>query len=128
MKDEDYKVIAEQLGVPKIPVLDLSHYIAIKKERAHSGMRIGVLKDNIDGLTSFKAGEIVLFTPYTVEESYGNMLWKDMERHVKLCTMEVPSSRYFSGESRISTVKTTVGVPMKFIAYEIVTEPETDLL
>lgn len=117
MTKAEIKKAEKELSVPVIPKMDLSEYFYIQNENPK--FKIGVLSRKLSGLTSFEKGEIVLFRPYTVEESYGNMLWAEMEKHVKLCTMEVPNSRYFTGESRISTNKTIVGVPLEFIEYEI---------
>jgi len=119
--------IERQLGVPKIRKCKttkkqgLQNYIAIKYTPMHikQGMKIGVLKNDIPSLSSYKKGELVLYTPYTVQEAYNNMLWDDMKKFVQKCTIEVPSSWYFKGESNISTIKTMVGVPLSYIAYEI---------
>ncbi len=122
MKTKEIEEIENELNIPKIPTMDLSSFIKIKNK--NKKMKIGVLNDKIDGLTSYKKGDIVLFTPYTVEECYNKMLWAEMEQHIKLCTLEVPSDRYFKGESNIPTIKTMVCVPLHYIDYEILISAE----
>lgn len=119
MKIENPEQLYKDLEIPQIPHVNLSRFIACQKRKPNR--RIGVLKKEVPGLNSHKAGAFVLFTPYTPEECYGNMLWEEMKRHVKLCTMEVPSERFFKGESNIDTIGTIVGVPLSYIAYEILT-------
>ncbi len=115
---EEIEEIKKELKIREIPKMDLSTFVKIQAKNPK--MKIGVLNSGIDGLTSYKKGDIVLFTPYTVEECYQKMLWAEMEQHIKLCTIEVPSSLYFKKESNISTIKCIVCVPIKYIEYEIV--------
>ena len=119
-RDERIEQAKKELKIHKVPKVDISTFLQLKKEKPK--MKIGVLGKKIEGLTSYSKGDMVLFTPYTVEESYGNMLWDDMEKYCNLCTIEVPSDRYFKKESRATTIKTIVGVPLDHIEYEIVVE------
>lgn len=116
--ETDIEQIKEELKLPQIPQYNLQPYTAVKAR--NKGMHIGVLKESIQSLTSYKKGDIVLYTPYTVEESYGKMLWSEMLQHCKLCTIESPASLYIKDDSNTFTVKTIVGVPLSCIEYEIV--------
>ena len=109
--------LQKELCVPEIPVqIDLSPYLKVCANNPK--MRIGFLNSKIDGLTSYKKGDMVLFTPYTVEEEYGKHLWEDLKKHVQLCTIEVPASLYFK-DNKCLSIKCMVCVPQSYIGYEI---------
>lgn len=110
--------VENEFKVPEIPIKDLSYFIKIKEKNPK--MKIGILNKDINGMTVYKKGDIVLFTPYTIDECYGKMLWEEIEYYISLCTIEIPSERYFEGESNTPTIGTMVSVPLKFIEYEII--------
>lgn len=115
---EEFEELEKEMDIPKIPKMDLTSFLKIKEK--HPEMRIGILKKEVNCFNSYKKGDAVLFTPYSLKECYGTMLWEDMKRHVRHCTIEVPSERYFKGESKVATIGTVTNVPLSFIDYELI--------
>jgi len=114
MEQSEIIEIENELNVKKVRKVDLQPYIKYKSKSAYSAtMKIGVLGQDIAGLSTQKKGSIVLFRQYTVEECYGKMDWETMKRHCNLCTVETPSS---DGESSHNCI---VGVPIEYIEYEL---------
>ena len=102
---------------PKIKVLDLSQFITLQEKKPK--FKIGVIGDVPKNFIGYKKGDVVLFTPYTIDEEYMDCFSKELEHRIQHCTVEIPNDRYFKGETNVDTVGTTVYFPLKYIQHEI---------
>lgn len=97
---------------PKL-IVDLSIFIQAAKAE---GYKIGVVAETVNkGFTRFKAGQFVLYKPYTANEAHGCMLWDEIKRHCQLCTTCMPYVR----DGKVYTASCCVGVPLILISHEI---------
>lgn len=103
----------------EVKQINLTYFMEVRKRNPL--LRIGVLQFDINGLVSYKSGDFVLYKPYTFEELEGTMSYDDIQKHLKLCTIEIPNDKFFTGESNVDTVKTIIGIPLSYIQKEIIT-------
>ncbi len=112
LSKKEIEALEQELGIPKIPQIDLGPFL--REIQRDPKKKMGLLKQNIDSLISFKVGELVLFTPCTVEDCYGKMEWDEMKHRLKFCTIET-----FTSAGTGTITKTMAGVPLDYILYEI---------
>lgn len=94
-------------------IVDLSLFIKAAKQENY---KIGVIAEDVKkGFTMFKAGQFVLYRPYTANEAHGRMLWDEVKRHCQMCTTCMPYER----DGKIYTASACVCVPLRLIAHEI---------
>ena len=111
---------AEEMGIkiPQIKQMDYSMCVKYVKYANNSKkeLRVGILAKEIGGLTTYKAGDIVLFQPYTFEDGYMRLDIKELQHSVNHCTVH----SLWELNGKLTEYKTIVYVPLSHIAFEIV--------
>ena len=115
-----YDEFLELIYIPKVKQFDLSVFIDYHKHNPIK-YRIGVLSKDIDSLTSYKKGDVVLFEMHDPKQCYGRNSIDEANRAMSRVTICIPSCLLFKDDDRnkYSTVKCMVWVPIDHIDYEI---------